>query len=110
MEFLVEFNVTVPPRDAHPDEVRRAGRRRGGGSGPPRPERAARTSVEADPRQPGETHAVGLYRERSEEELDGLLGGLPLNSWMKMTVTPLEQHPNDPGGATAFGPRSARSR
>jgi hypothetical protein len=25
-----------------------------------------------------------------------LLGALPLNAWMEITVTPLEPHPNDP--------------
>lgn len=39
---------------------------------------------------------IGLYRANSEAELDGLLGALPLNGWMEVTVTPLERHPNDP--------------
>jgi Protein of unknown function (DUF3237) len=29
-------------------------------------------------------------------ELDGLLGDLPLDGWMRMTMTALEPHPNDP--------------
>jgi Protein of unknown function (DUF3237) len=32
----------------------------------------------------------------SEAELDGPLGDLPLGGWMRMTVSPLEPHPNDP--------------
>jgi hypothetical protein len=37
-----------------------------------------------------------VYRADSEAELDGLLGDLPLDGWMRMTVTPPEPHPNDP--------------
>jgi muconolactone delta-isomerase len=101
MEFLVEFNVTVPEgtRDAAVREREQA-------------EAAAAANLVRGghlvrlwkpPAAPGETRAVGLYRARSEEELDGLLGALPLNSWMEMTVTPLEPHPNDPAGAPAPG-------
>jgi hypothetical protein len=48
------------------------------------------------PVAPGENKAVGLYRAGSAAELDGLLGTLPLDGWMQVTVTPLELHPNDP--------------
>jgi muconolactone D-isomerase len=41
---------------------------------------------------PGEAKAVGLYRADSESQLDAL----PLADWMRVTVTPLEVHPNDP--------------
>jgi len=45
---------------------------------------------------PGETRPVGLYRADSEDELDGLLRALPLYDWMRVAVTPLDPHPNDP--------------
>ena len=45
---------------------------------------------------PGETRPIGLYRADSEAEMDGLLRALPLYEWMRVTVTPLEPHPNDP--------------
>ena len=48
------------------------------------------------PVAPGESQAVGLYRADGEAELDDLLGALPLDGWMQVTVTPLEPHPNDP--------------
>ena len=48
------------------------------------------------PAAPGETKALGLYRAGSEAQLAGLLGALPLYDWMRVTVTPLEPHPNDP--------------
>jgi muconolactone delta-isomerase len=44
----------------------------------------------------GETTIVGLYRADSEAQLAGLLGALPLADWMRVTVTPLQAHPNDP--------------
>jgi muconolactone delta-isomerase len=56
------------------------------------------------PVAPGERKAVGLYRAESEAQLHRLLGALPLAAWMRVTVTPLESHPNDPtsGRASAF--------
>src|SRR5205085_10784813 len=39
---------------------------------------------------------LGLYRTGSKAELNGLLGALPLYEWMRMSITPLVQHPNDP--------------
>jgi muconolactone delta-isomerase len=43
-----------------------------------------------------------LYRAESEGELDGLLRALPLYEWMRITVTPLEPHPNDPAATNGF--------
>jgi len=94
MEFLVEFDVNVP-------------------DGTPEAEVEDRTSAEASaaaklvdeghlvrvwkrPVAPGETKIVGLYRADSKAKLDGLLGALPLYEWMRVTVTPLQPHPNDP--------------
>ena len=48
----------------------------------------------------GETTIVGLYRAENEAQLDGLLGALPLADWMRVIVTPLEAHPNDPAART----------
>jgi muconolactone D-isomerase len=42
---------------------------------------------------------VGLYRADSGAQLDDLLRALPLYDWMRVTVTPLEPHPNDPAGS-----------
>jgi muconolactone delta-isomerase len=94
VEFLVEFDVNVP-------------------DGAPRAEVDERQNGEAvavaklaqdghavriwkPPVAPGETKALGLYRAESRTQLDGLLGALPLADWMRITVTPLEPHPNDP--------------
>ena len=94
MEFLVEFEVNVP-------------------DGAPASEVEARNSAEASaaatlveeghlarlwkpPAEPGEQKALGLYRAESEAQLAGLLDALPLADWMKITITPLAPHPNDP--------------
>jgi len=44
----------------------------------------------------GETTTIGLYRAESEAQLHRLLSELPLRDWMRITVTSLESHPNDP--------------
>lgn len=94
MEFLVEFESHIP-------------------EGTSESEIKARYSAEADasaklareghlvrlwrpPTAPGERKALGLYRADGKEQLDGLLGALPLHEWMQVTVTPLEPHPSDP--------------
>jgi muconolactone delta-isomerase len=108
VEFLVEFDVKIP-------------------DGAPRTEVEERNSAEAaaaarlaeaghlvrlwkPPVAPGQTKALGIYRAGSRAQLDGLLDALPLADWMRVTVTPLEPHPNDPadGRPSSFalpGPR-----
>ena len=51
------------------------------------------------PVAPGERKGLGLYRADGEAQLDGLLGALPLNGWMRISVTPLEPHSNDPSSS-----------
>jgi muconolactone delta-isomerase len=94
MEFLVGFEVNVPDgvpdsevRDredaeasaaaklAHDGHLVRVWKLAGAATGPP---------------------VLGLYRAESEAQLDGLLRDLPLYDWMRVTVTPLAPHPNDP--------------
>jgi muconolactone D-isomerase len=99
MEFLVEFDVNIP-------------------HGTPESEVKDRENAEASaaaklvdegnlvrlwklPVAPGETKTVGLYRADTETQLDGLLSALPLYEWMKVTVTRLEPHPNDPAPGNA---------
>ena len=97
MEFLVEFEVEVPADtpDAEVEQHQRA-------------ESAAAAKLAEDGhlvrlwRRPlggdGAT-SIGLYRAESEAELAGLLAALPLADWLRVTVTPLEAHPNDPATA-----------
>ena len=94
VEFLVEFEIKIP-------------------EGTPESEVKDREDAEADaaaklveeghlvrvwklPVEAGETQILGLYRADSETELDGLLRALPLYEWMRVSVTPLALHPNDP--------------
>jgi muconolactone delta-isomerase len=103
MEFLVEFEVGVPAGtpDAEVEQHQRA-------------ESAAAARLAAGghlvrlwrrPLVGDGTTAIGLYRADSEAELGGLLSALPLADWLRVTVTPLDAHPNDP----ATSPRAARA-
>ena len=93
MEFLVEFELEVPAGTPHEEVERRT-----------RAESAAAAELAEDGhlvrlwRRPrvGDGSAVGLYRADSAAELDGLLAALPLADWLHVTVTPLQEHPNDP--------------
>jgi muconolactone delta-isomerase len=103
MEFLVEFEVHVP-------------------AGTPQSEIRDREAAESTaaakladeghlvrlwrrPRLGDGATAVGLYRADSEAHLDALLSDLPLGDWLRVTVTPLESHPNDPPGGTSMANR-----
>ncbi len=94
MEFLVEFDIDVP-------------------DGTPGSEVADRQTAEASaaaqlaedghlirawkpPVAAAEWRVLSLYRAESEAELNRLLQALPLYDWMRITVTPLGPHPNDP--------------
>jgi muconolactone delta-isomerase len=98
MEFLVDFQVNVP--DGTPEsEVK--DRERAEASA------AARLVHDGHlvrvwnlPVAVGESRILGLYRAHSADQLEGLLGALPLYEWMQISVTPLEPHPNDPGTRT----------
>jgi muconolactone delta-isomerase len=48
------------------------------------------------PLGPGEWRSIGLFRTADETELHKILASLPLHIWMKVTITPLTPHPNDP--------------
>jgi muconolactone D-isomerase len=48
------------------------------------------------PLGPGEWRSIGLFRAADEAELHKILASLPVHIWMKVTITPLTPHPNDP--------------
>ena len=98
MEFLVEFEVEVPAGtpDAEVEQHQRA-------------ESAAAAKLAEEghlvrlwrrPLLGDGTTAIGLYRAFSQAQLEDLLAGLPLADWLRVTVTPLESHPNDPATAS----------
>jgi muconolactone delta-isomerase len=97
VEFLVEFEVHIPDGTPHSEVEDRE-----------HAEAAAAAKLVDEGHlvrvwtahvAPGETRILGLYRADSQAELDDLLGALPLYEWMRVSITPLEQHPNDPAAA-----------
>ena len=103
-EFLVEFEITIP---AGTPEGEVEDRERGEASVPARlADQGHIVRVWKRRVTPDATRTVGLYRADNESELDVLLRTLPLFDWMRITVTPLEPHPNDPAAAE----RDARNR
>ena len=98
MEFLVDFELEIPPGTPRAEVEQRQ-----------RAESAAAAKLAEDghlvrlwrrPLAGDGTTAIGLYRASSEAALDGLLAALPLADWLRVTVTPLEAHPNDPATAS----------
>ena len=97
MEFLVELELEVPADTPHEEVEQRT-----------RAESAAAAKLADDghlvrlwtrPLVGDGSTAVGLYRADGEAELDGLLDALPIADWLRVTVTPLEAHRNDPAKA-----------
>ena len=98
MEFLVEFEFEVPAGtpEAEVEQHQRA-------------ESAAAAKLAEDghlvrlwrrPLVGDGTTAIGLYRAFSQAQLEDLLAALPLADWLRVTVTPLEAHPNDPAAGS----------
>jgi muconolactone D-isomerase len=94
MEYLTDL-VTMVPEGTNPakvDELRAA-----------EAVRAAELAKKGHlvrlwrpPLGPGEWRSIGLFRAADEAELQEVLASLPLHIWMKVTITPLTPHPNDP--------------
>jgi muconolactone delta-isomerase len=98
MEYLVEFEVEFPAGTPQPEVEERQ-----------RAESTAAAKLAEDghlirlwgrPLVGDGTTAIGLYRADSRAELDDLLAALPLADWLRITVTALEAHPNDPAVAS----------
>jgi muconolactone D-isomerase len=94
MEFLVEFDIEVPDGTPQSEVADRQAA-----------EASAATKLAEDghllrawkpPAAPDEWRVLSLYGAESETELNSLLQALPLYDWMRITVTPLAPHPNDP--------------
>jgi muconolactone D-isomerase len=94
MEFLVQFEVTVPdgiPQSEVEDRQKAESAAANTLANQGHLVRLWQTQADAGP-----TAILGLYRARSRKELDALLAALPLYEWMHTSITPLGQHPNDP--------------
>ena len=94
MEFLVEFELSVPAGTAQAEIKARE-----------RAEADAATRlaneghlvrVWSSTSNTGDPSTIGLYRAENPGELEALLRSLPLYEWMRVEVTPLQTHPNDP--------------
>jgi muconolactone delta-isomerase len=101
IDYLVEFELDVPDGIAQAEVDERNRAEAVGAAQLARDGHLLR--LWREPVAPGESRAIGLYRARSDAELDGLLGALPLYDWMRVTVTPLAPHPNDPVAAIDAG-------
>jgi muconolactone delta-isomerase len=99
MEFLVEFAITVP--DGTPAAEVRDRERAEAAAAAQLVEDGHLLRIWTRDAPSGGTTVVGLYRADDRAELGRRLGGLPLYAWMKVTVTPLGPHPNDPANASA---------
>jgi muconolactone delta-isomerase len=96
VEFLVDMVTTVPDgtTDAEVDAIRtrEAARSR---------ELAAQghlLRLWRPPLRVGEWRTWGLFQAADAAELEGVLSSMPLRVWRHDTVTPLTDHPSDPGG------------
>jgi muconolactone delta-isomerase len=94
MDFLVEFEVTVP--EGTPASVVDERNRAEASAAADLARDGHLVRLWREPAARGGTRAVGLYRADNDAQLDNLLGALPLSDWMHLTVTPLSPHPNDP--------------
>jgi muconolactone delta-isomerase len=93
-EFLTTFTITIPAgtatravQDAETAEAARA--RELGGQG----------HLLRLWRLPGTGRSLGLWQARDLAEMQALVAGLPLNSWLTTELTPLRPHPSDPVNA-----------
>ena len=97
MEFLVDFEVNIP--DGTPESEVRERESAEATAASKLVEQVHLRRLWKEPRAEGDTRILGLYRADSETELDALLGALPLHDWMRVTITALGHHPNDPGAS-----------
>lgn len=94
MEFLVQFDITIPD-GAQESEINELESAEASAAGELARDghlvRLWRLSDSA-----GSGKIVGLYRADTETRLGALLDALPMAGWMDVTITTLEPHPNDP--------------
>ena len=95
MEFLVEFEISVPKETAATEVESRERSEAMATAALAEQGHLLRVWKLASP--DGQGSALGLYRADSRAQLDGLLEALPLYEWMRIRITPLEAHSNDPG-------------
>jgi muconolactone D-isomerase len=95
MDYLVDFTTTVPDGTSAVEVEQRST-----GEGTRVAELAEQghaLRVWKPIPDDGRWRAIGLYRAADDAELQMVLESLPLYPWMEITITPLGEHPNDPG-------------
>jgi muconolactone delta-isomerase len=98
VEFLVEFEIDIP--DGTPDTQVAARERAEAVAAAQLADAGHVLRIWNRPVAQGTPTVLGLYQADSLVLLDGLIDRLPMREWMKVTVTPLEPHRNDPASAT----------
>jgi muconolactone D-isomerase len=99
MDYLVDFTLTVPEGTTVSEREQRTT-----GEGARVAELAAQghaLRVWKPLPDDGRSRAIGLYRAADDRELRAILESLPLRPWMKISVTALAEHPNDPALSSA---------
>ena len=94
MEFLVDFDLTVPAEVTESEVAARTEAEGAASAGLARTGHLERLWTVS--RSPGHWRGLGLYSAGDEAEMDALLNALPMREWMDATATPLEAHPHDP--------------
>ena len=94
MEFLVDFEVTVPIGTAESEIEQR--REAGGSAAAKLIDQGHLERLWRMPETSSNDSILGLYCATTTAELNDLLSALPLYEWMDVVVTPLEPHPSDP--------------
>ena len=98
MQFLVEFAVEVPA--GTPDEQVEQHQRAESAAAAKLAEDGNLLRLWRRPLVGDGTTAIGLYRALSQAQLDDLIAALPLADRLRVTITPLQPHPNDPATAS----------
>ncbi|MGW7253504.1 muconolactone Delta-isomerase family protein [Streptomyces sp. NPDC054834] len=95
MEYLVTMTTHVP-EGTSPDEVDDI-RAREASNSRRLAEEGRLLRLWRPPLRPGEWRTLGLFTAADAARLEDVLAALPLRVWRSDEVTPLTQHPNDPG-------------
>ncbi|MFC9498274.1 MULTISPECIES: muconolactone Delta-isomerase family protein [unclassified Streptomyces] len=106
MEYLVTMTTHVPEGTAQEevDDIRT----REAANSRRLAEKGQLLRLWRPPLQPGEWRTLGLFAALDAERLEDVLASMPLRVWRSDEVTPLTQHPNDPGPASTGESGAAR--
>jgi muconolactone D-isomerase len=91
MDFLVHMEVARIESEEHEKKLRELESARGR-------ELAQQGIMLRLWRVPGQRANWGIWRAKDADQLQDALCSLPLFPYLTITVHPLAQHPNDPGG------------